>query len=95
MSSNYFVNYYGEEKQIKKLKEESIELTESITEWENGEGTLDHIKEEMADVENLSMQLQEHWNDTKVYKIRLYKEKRQMARIKKEKKEKEVAKCLQ
>jgi len=81
---NYFVNHYGQEKQIDKLKEETLELAEAIKGYREGKDNLAHVKEEMADVLNLIDQLNNHFNDGEISKIVHKKRTRQMERIRKE-----------
>lgn len=83
---NFFVDYYGEDAQLEKLKEEAIELAHAIQRYQAGKGTMDEVKDEIADVSNISDCLQEHWGDGVVFKIICQKQRRQMERIKEEQK---------
>jgi len=84
--SNFFIKHYGERRQFKKLIEECCELVIAIFFYLIGFDTLEHVQEEMGDVSNLIGQFEEHWNDGKIYCWKEFKQRRQMKRIKQEKK---------
>lgn len=82
---NYFVNHYGENKQLLQLSKECIELAHAINDYLDNKDTIDHIKEEMGDVSNLIEQFEEHFNDGVIFSWRIKKQDRQKERIKNEK----------
>lgn len=47
---NDAIMHYGEHHQLLKCVEELRELADAIEEMENGDGTVDHVAEEAADV---------------------------------------------
>lgn len=55
------IKHYGVEKQLKKLSEEVYELQESILLDEGDNASLNHICEELADVEVLLKQIIEYY----------------------------------
>lgn len=95
--SNVFIKHYGEDAQLKKLAEESIELIIAIYRRKKISVleilTLfflkrkgDNIYEEMGDVSNLISQFEEHENNGRIYQWRELKKTRQIMRIDNEKK---------
>lgn len=82
-----FIKHYGYDNQLRKLKEEAIELIEAIDGYLDGSDTQEHLTEEMADCLNLIEQFQEYGNDGEMLKIKLAKRARQDKRIRNEKQE--------
>jgi len=74
------------ENQLRQLMKESIELAHVINDYLDGKDTLDHVKEEMGDCDNLISQFEEHWNDGAIHCIVKEKRERQLQRIREEKK---------
>lgn len=44
------IKHFGAKHQLKKINEECYEFIESVIDYENNEGTKDHIEEELADI---------------------------------------------
>lgn len=76
-----YIEHYGYDNQLRKLKEEAIELIEAIDGFLEGSDTKEHLQEEQADVINLLEQFQEYDNDGEIMKIKLAKRARQDQRI--------------
>ena len=78
--------HYGEEKQLDKLLEESEELIEATMKYQEdkSEANLNHLAEEMADVEIMLRQIKAVVGD-KVDEFIQYKLTRQLKRIENEK----------
>lgn len=80
-------NHYGYKNQLKKLSEEVYEFIEAMLEYEAGTGDIEHVIEELGDVEFILYQFKEA-NDISTSEIRdvwRYKSKRQLNRIGNEK----------
>lgn len=87
------ITHYGSSHQIKKLNEECFELQEALIraeeffDWGLGDEDLEHIVEEMADVqimlEQFKVYYQEHYGITneRINKVMEYKINRQLERI--------------
>ena len=52
-------NNYGYKNQLKKLSEEVYEFIEAVIEFENGKGSIEHVIEEMGDIETILYQFKE------------------------------------
>ena len=76
-------NNYGYENQLKKLHEEVYELIESIIKYENGKDSIEHVTEELGDVEFLLYQFRSHYKikTRKIMNVRRFKARRQLGRI--------------
>ena len=83
--SNFFIEHYGEKQQMVQLAKEAVELAHVINDFLDGKDTIEHVKEEMADCQNLIEQFEEHWGDAEIFKIKISKQKRQRLRIEDEK----------
>lgn len=80
-------NHYGYKNQLKKLSEEVYEFIEAVLEFEAGNGDINHVIEEMGDVEFMMYQFRVA-NDIKQREIkRVFQSKadRQLHRIKTDK----------
>lgn len=80
------IKHYGIMTQLKYFQSEIFELNEAIILEQYGEDTKEHIAEEIADVLVMLRQFIEYYdiNEEKIYKIFVYKMKRQLERIVKE-----------
>lgn len=91
---NYIVQYYGVNKQNKKLNEEAWELNEAITQFEAKPDryTKEHIVEEFADVMVILSQIFVHYDLSilDIFDVMNAKVNRQLKRITKEIHEKGV-----
>lgn len=83
-------NNYGYKNQLKKLNEEVYEFVEAALLYENGKGNMNHVIEELGDVEFLLYQFRNHYKIRvrKIMSVRRFKARRQLKRIEKEMKEK-------
>lgn len=75
--SNIFIQYYGVETQLKKLKEDAIKLASVIENYLNEKDTVEHVKEKMADCQNVIEQFEEHFNDASINIIKCQKQNEQ------------------
>lgn len=75
--------HYGIQSRIDKLIEEMAELTVELSHYKEGRGDIEHIAEEMADVEILMHEVSYLMPITQqnVDKWKVYKVKRQLDRI--------------
>lgn len=87
--SRYFIDHYGEQNQLRQLAKEAIELAHAINDHLDGKDTIEHVKEEMGDCDNLIGQFAEYWNDGAIHCIVKEKRERQIQRIKAEDTKKE------
>lgn len=80
-------NHYGYKNQLKKLSEEVYEFIEAVLEFETGNGDINHVIEEMGDVEFIMYQFK-NANEIKAREIkRVFQSKadRQLHRIRTDK----------
>lgn len=82
--SNIFIQHYGVETQLKNLMKEAIELAHAINDYLDGKDTIEHIKEEMADCQNIIEQFEEHFNDASINIIKYQKQNEQREHMKNE-----------
>ena len=77
------INNYGVLPQLKYFQSEVFELNEAIIKYENGIETIEHIIEEIADVEMMLGQFKEKYQilDDQVYGVKVFKADRQLERI--------------
>lgn len=80
-------NHYGYKNQLKKLSEEVYEFIEAMLEYEAGTGDIEHVIEELGDVEFILYQFREANNisTNEIRDVWRYKSKRQLNRIGNEK----------
>ncbi len=78
--------HYGYKNQLKKLSEEVYEFIEAALLYENGKGHINHVIEELGDVEFLLYQFRNHYKIRvrKIMNIRRFKARRQLERMSKE-----------
>lgn len=85
--TNEFIKHYGMKNQLLKLHEECGELQEAIIEHladPTSFKKLQHLKEEIGDVDNLNDQFKEEFGDGFIEMSKYSKMERQRGRIKKE-----------
>lgn len=80
-------SHYGYKNQLKKLSEEVYEFIEAMLEYETGTGDIEHVIEELGDVEFILYQFREanEINTSEIRDVWRYKSKRQLTRIGNEK----------
>lgn len=81
------IDYYGIMKQLKYFQSEIFELNEAIIKHENMGCELQHIIEEIADVQVMLSQFKEYYDitDEEIEEVMKYKVERQLERIENEK----------
>ena len=75
--SNIFIQHYGTETQLKKLKEDAIELAYVIENYLDEKDTVYRLKEKKADCQNIIEQFEEHFNDASINIIKCQKQNEQ------------------
>lgn len=77
------IQHYGIMPQLKYFQSEVFELNESIIKEQYGEDDINHIAEEIADVQVMLNQFKEYYGieDEQIEKIMRYKINRQLERI--------------
>ena len=80
-------NHYGYKNQLKKLSEEVYEFIEAMLEYETGTGDIEHVIEELGDIEFILYQFKEanEINNNEIRDVWKYKSRRQLNRIENEK----------